>query len=174
MPQWIISLLESNYDEQHGVVNSRPVVDALIRDSKQPFRDLSSTFQGAPRQWQLPLVEAMRTMAATGYCTAEEAGFVFDATRAVAEDPASEEYIKTVNAVGSARVAATAVVTFALSLLNNANESQRRLAFYAVALLVEKRTAEVPQQLRAQLKIEADRETSPARRDQFLDVLARL
>jgi hypothetical protein len=174
MPEWIISLLADNYDESHGVVNSRPVVDAVISESDRPFEDLSDTFEDASRQWQLPLLDAMRTLAATGHCTADDARLMLDATRRVAEVAGSEEYFKTVNAMVSAQDSASAVVTFVASLLGAADEFQRRLAFYAVALLAEKGTASISAQLREQLTDEANREMVPVRREQFLDVLARL
>jgi hypothetical protein len=174
MPEWIISLLADNYDESHGVVNSRPVVDAVISKSDRPFEDLSNTFEDASRQWQLPLVDAMRTLAATGYCTADDAQLMLDATRTVAEVAGSEEYFKTVNAMVSAQNSSAAVVAFVASLLGDADEFQRRLAFYAVALVAERRTASISVQLRNQLSVEANRETSRVRRKQFLDVLARL
>lgn len=175
MPQWIIKLLANNYDEQHGVVNSRPVLDAVLKDSVEPFRDVLDTFGEAPRQWRLPLVDAMRTLAATGHCTAEEALSMLEATRTVVVDAGDdEEYFKTVNAMVSAPAPAPAVVTFVLSLLREADDFQRRLAFYAVALLADKRTAALPDELRAQLKAEAAREPSLVRRRQFFDVLARL
>ena len=116
----------------------------------------------------------MRTLAATGYCTPDDGQLMFNATQTVAEDAGSEEYFKTVNAMASAQASAPAVVTYVLSLLREPGEFQRRLAFYAVALLVDKHTATIPEQLLARLKIEADREPSPERRVQFLDVLTRL
>lgn len=174
MPAWIISLLAENYDEQHGVVNSRPVVDAVIEKSNQPFRDVSNTFDEASRQWQLPLVDAMRALAATGHCTADDADLMLKATRTVAQDSGSDEYFKTVNAMASAQALAPAVAKFVLSLLRDSDEFQRRLAFYSVALLAERRTAVVPDELRDQLRVEATREKSASRREQFFEVLARL
>lgn len=174
MPEWIISILADNYDELHGNVNSRAVVDAVIRDSKEPFRDVSNTFRDAPRQWQLPLVEAMRTLAATGYCTGDDTSVMLDATRAVAEDAGTEEYFKTVNAMASARESAPAVLTFVRSLLGDGDEFKRRLAFYAVALLAEKHTAQLTNNLRDQLKDEAAREPLSSRREQFLAIIERM
>lgn len=174
MPQWIIELLAKHYDENHGVANSRPVVDAVIKESKQPFRDVSDTFAEASRQWQLPLVDAMRALAATGYCKPDDGVLMLNATQTVAEDAGTEEYFKTVNAMASAQASAPALVTYVLSLLREPSEFQRRLAFYAVALLIDKHTAMIPDQLRTRLRVEADREQFPERQMQFRDVLARL
>lgn len=138
MPEWIITLLTKNYDENYGVVNSRPVVEAVVKESKYPFRDVAETFYEASQRWQLPLVDAMRTLAATGYCTSSDARLMLDATRVVAEDAGSEEYFKTVNAMASAQALAPAVFDFVRLLLSETNESRRRLAFYTVALLAEK------------------------------------
>ena len=174
MPQWIIELLNKNYDAQHGVVNIRPVVDTVLQRSTNPFLEISNTFVEATRQWQLPLIEALRTLAASGQCTTDDARFMLEATRTVAEDVGSDEYFKTVNALVSSQASAAALVTFISSLLAGSNEFKRRLAFYAVGLLAERSPATVPERLLTQLKSEADLEQSPARRAQFLEVLARL
>src|SRR5580765_2373984 len=95
----IVEMLSKNYDSDHGVVNVRPIVDALLASSDDPFAEFSQIFDGLDMQWRVPVLEAMRVLAASGHCTQKQTDKIFSATDVVAADSGIDEYFKSVNAV---------------------------------------------------------------------------
>lgn len=173
MAETIVDLLRKNYDDQHGVVNVRPVVDKLLERSNDPFSEASATFDVEP-QWRLPILEAMRVLASTGYCTEEGARYLMHATEIVAAEFGSDEYFKSVNALVASPTAAPALTSFIKFLLNaETNEFRRRLAFYIFGILLERRTAMIPDELRDSLMSAAKSEKSAPLKKQFTELLAR-
>jgi hypothetical protein len=169
----IVDLLRKNYDDQHGVVNVRPVVDKLLERSKDPFSEAWAAFDVDP-QWHLPILEAMRVLASTGYCTVEGARYLINATEIVAAEFGSDEYFKSVNALVASPKAAPALTSFISSLLNvETNEFRRRLAFYIFGILLERRTAILPDEIRDSLISAAKGEKSASLKKQFTELLAR-
>lgn len=174
MADTIVDLLRKHYDDQHGVANIRPVVDKLLASSQDPFGEVMAAFRAEP-QWRLPILEAMRVLASTGHCTAAGAEDLIDATQLVAFEFGIDEYFKSVNALVASPRAAPALTSFISRLLSaERNEFSRRLAFYVLGILLERRE-EVPlDAVRDSLTAAADRETSYQLREQFQELLARI
>jgi len=172
----IVELLRSNYDEMHGVVNVRPVVDRLLKSPDRAFADVAAAFKTAEPRWRLPMVEAMRTLAATGYCNENQAPDLIRATEAVAVDSGTDEYFKTVNAMVSSRKTAGALLFFVERLLESGKSTAfaRQLAFYTVGMLLDHQTAQVSPGLRVALSLAATAESSDQMKDQFAQVVSRL
>ncbi len=171
----IEELLQEGYDARYGNMDSHAVVESVI-NQEYSVGDLIEAFASLGRQWQLPLIDAMRILAAMGYCSVEEAYAVLGMTRTMADRLGSEEYFKTVNALSSAPNSAQAVLDFVRELLPATDDAQRYLVFYAVALLAEKRTvaaAHVPDELFAALSKAAQGEVSKDRQHQFQRALAK-
>jgi len=170
----ILDQLRNNYDERHGVVNVRPVVDNLLKTSTNPFAEVSATFRDAEPRWRMPILEAMRVLAASGKCTEEGAQDVLKATEAVAVESGDDEYFKTINALVASPKAATALTAYVLRLLEmGRNSFARRLAFYTVGMLLEHRTAQLSDGLHNALKYAAEEEKSEQLKRQFQELLNR-
>ena len=175
MAERIVDLLRSNYDEKHGVVNVRPVVDQLLRTSSAPFAEVSASFETAESRWRLPILEAMRVLAASGHCTENDVQGVLRATESVAAESGADEYFKSVNALVASPKTAGALTGFVSRLLDNPRRDfERRLAFYTIGMLLEHRTAKLPDGLRGALRTAADAEGSDQLRRQFVELLGRL
>jgi hypothetical protein len=169
----IVDLLRKNYDDQFGVANVRPVVDKLLESSQDPFGEVLAAFRVEP-QWRLPILEAMRVLASTGYCTVEGALHLIDATDLVAREFGTDEYFKSVNALVASPKAAPALTSFISRLLNTeSSEFTRRLAFYILGILLERRKELPLDEVRESLTSAADRETSNQLKEQFRGLLAR-
>jgi anti-sigma B factor antagonist len=184
MADKIVKLLEANYDEKYGVVNMRPVVDRLLRESQNAFADVATGFGTVERRWRQPLLEAMRTLAASGYCNAEDARTVLVATGSIALERGVGEYFRTINALASSKGAAAALPDFLASLLARPTdelvpsaeepaEFRRRLAFYVLGTILEHGTTDIPEDTWLRLKAAASLEPSELRREQFLELLER-
>jgi hypothetical protein len=171
----IVKLLQSHYDEQYGIVNVRPVVDQLLETSRDPFAEVSKTFDTAEPRWRIPILEAMRALAASGHCNEGGAADILRATSTVAADSGVDEYFKSVNAIVSSRQAAGVLTGFVASLLEDTrNEFARRLAFYTVGMLLEHNMGNLTSRLRGALKSAAASERSAQLRRQFGEVIDRL
>lgn len=175
MPDAIIDLLRSNYNEEHGVTNVRPVVDELLAKSRTPFPDIAVTFRNAEPRWRLPILEAMRALCVVGRCTQDDAELLMRATETVAADSGNDEYFKSINALVASRRSAPALISFVARWLRvPQDEFTRRLAFYVVGMLLEHQTAEITDEVWTALKSAADSEGSDKMKAQFADILGRL
>src|SRR5262245_23299208 len=169
----VVALLLAHYDPKYGVVNVRPVVDALVADSRKPFDELEMAFHTAEPQWQRPILEGMRTLAADGRCSREQAKKLLDATVSVAADVGVDEHFHTINAVAISSDAAEALPEYAARLLGGPRKDlDRRLALYIVAMLLDRGTASVPDSLWDALQAASRTETSPLK-TQFAEILRR-
>jgi hypothetical protein len=171
----IVGLLREHYDAKYGLVNVRPVIDQLLKSTPDAFVEMSSAFDTADPQWRLPILEAMRTLAAIGRCDERSAGDLLRATEAVAADSGVDEHFKTINALVTAQRTAGALTPYALDLLKRRGDGlARRLAFYTVAMLLEHGTAPVTASLRGALESAAATETSDQLKRQYAEIVARL
>lgn len=177
MADYIVDLLDKNYDAEHGVVNVRPVVDMLLSSSKDPygpFAQVSQAFGDVEPRWHLPILEAMRVLAASGHCTQKHADEIFRATDTVAAESGNDEYFKSVNALVVSPKTAPALPEHIRRWLNTDREFDRRLAFYTSGMLVDRKMNELLKNLRAKLESAANAEPSPKLKGQFMELLTRL
>lgn len=147
----IQELLETGYDHTYGNADSRAVVAAVI-NGEHSVEDIIRAFYNLDRQWQLPLVNVMRTLAITGYCSLEHGRAMLHMTSAVAQTPRSEEYFKTLEALASVPSLVLAVVEYVDTLLTVADEPSRQLARYAAALVADKYAEADASALRADME----------------------
>ena len=173
MGDLVIDLLNNNYDAEHGVVNVRPVVDALTKSVSDPLDELWAKFRSEKR-WHSPILEAMRLLAATGRCNERGAGEILDATDTVAQEAGNDEYFKTINALA---VSAKTAPTLTKSLdrwLKSGKDFERRLAFYAAGMLLEHNGSRYLNGVQDAVKSAADAETSPERRRDYMELMSSL
>jgi hypothetical protein len=170
----IVELLDKNYDAAHGVVNVRPVVDYLLRSSKDPFAEFSGIFDQVNPRWHLPILEAMRVLAATDKCTPQQTDEIFKATETVAAESGDDEYFKSVNAVVVSPKIAPALGRYIAQWLSTDASFFRELAFYTSGMLLERKMNESLKPLRPNLESAAQAENSPQLKSQFNELLRRL
>jgi len=176
MADTFVELLRRNYNEKYGETNVRPALDQLLKTSRAPFDEVSVAFKGAEPRWQLPLLEAMRILASTGYCNETEAEVVLRATETVATDSGEDEYFKSVNALVVSPKTAPALTRFISRLLERpvTDDFSRRLAFYTVGMLVEHGEKKLATGLHDALSSAAATERSDRLKLQFQELLKRL
>jgi hypothetical protein len=175
-PSDVVELLDKNYDETHGVVNVRRVVDHLLSSSKDAFGDISESFYKVDSRWHLPILEAMRVLAATGKYTEQRTDQVtdqlFKATATVAtESGMDDEYFKSVNAVIVSPRIAPALGRYIEDWLNRDGSFFRELAFYTSGMLLDRNMNEPLKRLRSNLQSAAQAENSPQLKSQFDELL---
>jgi hypothetical protein len=170
----VVGLLHKNYDPTYGTVNVRPIVDALVASSKDPFSEFTDVFYKAEPRWHLPILEAMRVLAATGRCTQEQTGEIFKATETVAAESGTDQYYKSVNAVVVSPKIAPALAGQIAGWLNRQNEFYRQLAFYTSGMLLQRKMSEVLKTIIPTLESAAKSESSSNLRSQFSEVLKQL
>lgn len=173
MANTILDQLRDNYDDQYGVVNVRPVVDELVRTSRDPLAEVSATFESAELRWRIPILEAMRVLAAMGFWTEGGAKAILKATDAVAAESGKDEYYKSINAlVVSSQQATKELMTFVSDWLRG-NHFERWLACYTIGMLIEHRKEPLPEELRSALRSAAMNEESLQMRPKFRELLTR-
>ena len=171
----IVSLLRQYYDAQYGIVNVRRVIDQLLSSSDRPFDAMSAAFKSAEPQWRLPILEGMRTLAATYDCSEDRARDLLTATDDVAADAGVDEHFKSINTLVMAPQATGALPAYAARLLERRDSLARRLAFYTVAMLLEhQRTERITDSLRRALESAAAAETSDQLKQEYGEILTRL
>jgi hypothetical protein len=167
----VIDLLNKNYDTEHGVVNVRPVVDELVKIHPNPFEELRAKFKSVEVRWHSPILEAMRQLAATGRCSESGAHEILLATDTVARETGHDEFFKTINALAVSPTTAPTLVKFVYHLLNSGKEFDRRLAFYAVGMLLEHNGSRLLSDGENVLRSAAEAEESPELKRDFTDLL---
>jgi hypothetical protein len=171
----VVELLNKNYDPDYGTVNVRPVIDAIVASSKDPFHEISGAFNNVEPRWHLPILEAMRVLAATGCCTPEQTGDMFKATETVAAESGRDQYYKSINAVVVSPKIAPVLTQYIAAWLHHGRENEfyRQLAFYASGMLLQRKMSSVLKAIRPVLESAAKAETSNLR-SQFSDVLKQI
>lgn len=170
----VVSLLQQHYDPTYGIVDVRKVIDELQKTSGA-FDEMSRTFHAAEPQWRLPILEGMRTLAATVDCSEDQAAELLRITDTVAADVGVDEYFKSINAVVMSPKAAGALPAYAVRLLERRNDGlARRLAFYAAAMLLLHDRSRITEPLRRGLESAAEAETSAEQKEEFREILAQL
>lgn len=170
MGDLVIDLLNENYDAKHGVVNVRPVVDALVKTLGDPFDVLWAKFR-SEKTWHSPILEAMRLLAATGRCNERGAAEILDATYTVAQETGTDEYFKTINALVMSPKTAPTLTKFVDDCLHSGNDFERRLAFYAAGMLLEHNGWRYLNSIQDALQSAADAETSPERKRDYKELV---
>lgn len=175
-PSDIVELLGKNYDEAHGVVNVRRVIDHLLNSSKDAFGDITESFYEVDSRWHLPILEAMRALVATDKYpkeqTSQVADQIFKATQtAVTESGVNDEFFKSVNAVVVSPEIAPGLGRYIEEWLKSDVSFFRELAFYTSGMLLERNMNEPLKRLRPNLQSAAQAESSPQLKSQFDELL---
>ena len=115
-------LLQSSWNEEHGVFDVRAAVDALVTRTDKPFDELLDAFRQSEVRWRLPIVEAMRAIAATQQTEVGQAESLIEATEEIAPQAGFDEYYKTINAIAAAPQGREALTRYVGHLMSASDE----------------------------------------------------
>ena len=178
MTSLLTELMQKYYLSDHGTVNVRMVLEELRKEGHKPsqlFADLALVDDPTQRRWQLYAVEGLRTLAAEGQCSVDEARTLLLATNNLASVLCTDEFIKTINSLVASQKSTSILIEFIGDHLEKPTEEDRWLAFYAAGMLIENRKKEfIPIGISEALREAANAEPENKRRQEYLDLVDRI